>query len=106
MSDITIHIIDRDQKKHSLIVPIDMNMNLMEACKSYEFPVEGICGGMAMCASCQCYVLNDVLNTERNDDEEAMLSEAYHVKDNSRLGCQIHISEDLEGLEIEIAPEQ
>ena len=43
MSDITIHIIDRDQKKHSLIVPIDMNMNLMEACKSYEFPVEGIC---------------------------------------------------------------
>jgi len=66
----------------------------------------GICGGMAMCASCQCYVLNDVLKTERNDDEEAMLADAYHVKYNSRLGCQIHISEDLEGLEIEIAPEQ
>jgi 2Fe-2S ferredoxin len=61
---------------------------------------------MAMCASCQCYLLNDVLKTERNDDEEAMLADAYHVKDNSRLGCQIHISEDLEGLEIEIAPEQ
>jgi 2Fe-2S ferredoxin len=61
---------------------------------------------MAMCASCQCYVLNDVLKTERNDEEEAMLADAYHVKDNSRLGCQIHISEDLEGLEIEIAPEQ
>jgi ferredoxin len=39
-------------------------------------------------------------------EEEAMLWEAYHVKDNSRLGCQIHITEDLEGLEIEIAPEQ
>jgi 2Fe-2S ferredoxin len=66
----------------------------------------GVCGGMAMCASCQCYLLNDVLKTERNDDEEAMLADAYHVKENSRLGCQIHISDDLEGLELEIAPEQ
>ena len=75
----------------------------------YELAEEGtigICGGMAMCASCQCYVLNDVLQTERNDDEEAMLTEAYHVKENSRLGCQIAISEELDGLTIEIAPEQ
>ena len=61
MSDIKIYIIDRDQKKHSLIVPTDMNMNLMEACKSYELPVEGICGGMAMCASCQVYVNSENL---------------------------------------------
>jgi 2Fe-2S ferredoxin len=61
---------------------------------------------MAMCASCQCYVLNSVLKTERNDDEEAMLSEAYHVQPNSRLGCQIPITEDIDGLELEIAHEQ
>ena len=86
-----------------------MNMNVMELIRSYELAEEGtvgICGGMAMCASCQCYLLNDVLKTERNDDEEAMLADAYHVKDNSRLGCQIHITEDLEGLRLEIAPEQ
>jgi 2Fe-2S ferredoxin len=35
-----------------------------------------------------------------------MLSEAYHVKPNSRLGCQIPITEDIDGLELEIAPEQ
>jgi 2Fe-2S ferredoxin len=95
--------------KHEVLAPTDMNMNVMEVIRSYELAEEGtvgICGGMAMCASCQCYLLNDVLKTERNDDEEAMLADAYHVKDNSRLGCQIHISEDLEGLEIEIAPEQ
>jgi len=34
-----------------------------------------------------------------------MLSEAFNVKPNSRLGCQIHITENLEGLEIELAPE-
>jgi 2Fe-2S ferredoxin len=34
-----------------------------------------------------------------------MLSEAFHLKPNSRLGCQIPITEDLDGLEFEIAPE-
>jgi ferredoxin len=107
--DITIFITDRNGVKHEVLAPTDMNMNVMELIRSYELAEEGtvgICGGMAMCASCQCYLLNNVLKTERNDDEEAMLSDAYHVKDNSRLGCQIHISEELEGLELEIAPEQ
>ena len=107
--DVTIYITDRNGVKHEVLAPTDMNMNVMELIRSYELAEEGtvgICGGMAMCASCQCYVLNDVLKTERNDDEEAMLADAYHVKENSRLGCQIHISEELEGLELEIAPEQ
>lgn len=107
--DVTLFITDRNGVKHEVLAPTDMNMNVMELIRSYELAEEGtvgICGGMAMCASCQCYLLNDVLKTERNDDEEAMLADAYHVKDNSRLGCQIHISEDLDGLEIEIAPEQ
>ena len=107
--DVTLFITDRNGVKHEVLAPTDMNMNVMELIRSYELAEEGtvgICGGMAMCASCQCYLLNDVLKTERNDDEEAMLADAYHVKDNSRLGCQLHISEDLEGLEIEIAPEQ
>ncbi len=107
--DVTIYITDRNGVKHEVLAPTDMNMNVMELIRSYELAEEGtvgICGGMAMCASCQCYLLNDVLKTERNDDEEAMLADAYHVKENSRLGCQIHISEELEGLELEIAPEQ
>lgn len=107
--DITLKITDRNGVLHEVEAPTDMNLNLMEVIRMYELAEEGtigICGGMAMCASCQCYVLNDVLTTQRNDDEEAMLSEAYHVKENSRLGCQIAISDDLQGLEIEIAPEQ
>jgi 2Fe-2S ferredoxin len=61
---------------------------------------------MAMCASCQCYVLNDIEIPEKGDDEEAMLSEAFNVKPNSRLGCQINITEKLEGLAIALAPEE
>ena len=83
-----------------------MNLNLMEVCRSYNLPVDGVCGGMAMCASCQVYIHTDKHFGERNDDEEAMLDEAYHVKSNSRLGCQIPISNELEGLEFELAPEE
>jgi|TARA_B110000914_G_scaffold5058_1_gene4275 ferredoxin len=104
LRDITIHIIDRDGKKHSLIAPTDMNMNIMELCKSYDLPVEGICGGMAMCASCQVYVESDTL-IEKNSQEEAMLSEAFYVKSNSRLGCQIQINKNLDGVQFELAPE-
>lgn len=106
--DVTIKITDREGALHEVQAPTDMNMNIMELVRAYELAPEGtigVCGGMAMCASCQCYVLNDVDLPEMGDDEEAMLSEAFFVKSNSRLGCQIHITEELDGLEIELAPE-
>ncbi len=103
--DIKITLIDRSGVSHQLQAPTDMAMNLMEVCKAYELPVEGTCGGMAMCASCQCYVLSDHPLSEKSSDEEAMLSEAFHVQENSRLGCQISIEKKLEGLKVELAPE-
>lgn len=108
MSDITIKITDREGVTHTVQAPTDMNMNLMEVVRAYELAPEGtigICGGMAMCASCQCYVLSKHNLPEMSADEDAMLAEAFNVKPNSRLGCQIHISENLEGLEVELAPE-
>jgi 2Fe-2S ferredoxin len=74
----------------------------------YELAADGtvgICGCMAMCASCQCYILNEVPLPEKSDDESAMLSEAFNVKENSRLGCQIVITEAIDGLALAIAPE-
>lgn len=106
MADITISVIDRVGVEHILDAPIDMNMNLMEVCKAYELPVEGTCGGMALCASCQCYILSNHHLDERSDDEEAMLAEAFNVRESSRLGCQINITAELEGLQIELAPEE
>ena len=107
--DILIKITDREGTVHEVQAPTDMNLNIMELVRMYELAPEGtigICGGMAMCASCQCYVLNDIEIPEKGDDEEAMLSEAFNVKPNSRLGCQIHITEQLEGLAIALAPEE
>ena len=103
--DVKITVIDREGVAHPLDAPTDMAMNIMEVCKAFELPVDGICGGMAMCASCQLYVLSDHELVEKSPDEEAMLSEALHVKKNSRLGCQIPVDEKLEGLKVELAPE-
>ncbi|MDP5082373.1 MAG: 2Fe-2S iron-sulfur cluster-binding protein [Winogradskyella sp.] len=108
MQDVTIHITDRDGKKHQVLAPTDMAMNLMEVVRSYELAPEGtigVCGGMAMCASCQCYINSKHVLNVMEDEEEAMLSEAFNVRDNSRLSCQIPISEALNELEIELAPE-
>lgn len=104
--DIKINLTDRDGNQHELLAPTDMGMNLMEVCKAYELPVEGTCGGMALCASCQCYVHSDHPLPEISEDEEAMLAEAFFVKDNSRLACQIRIHKELEGLRVELAPEE
>ncbi len=107
-NDITLKITDRDGVTHEVIAPTDMNMNLMEVVRSYELAPEGtigICGGMAMCASCQCYVLSDHELPEMEDAEDAMLAEAFYVEDNSRLGCQLQITPELDGLEVQLAPE-
>ena len=106
--DIKITIVDRDGVSHTIDAPTDMAMNLMEVVRAYELAPEGtigICGGMAMCASCQCYVNSNHKLPEMQDDEEAMLSEAFYVKDNSRLGCQIQMTLEMDGLEVELAPE-
>lgn len=105
MSDITVTIIDREGVSHELVAPTDMSMNVMELCKSYELPVKGECGGMAMCATCQCYLESDTELAEQSDDELDMLDQAFFVKPNSRLGCQIPITDSIDGIVLRLAPE-
>ena len=104
MNEISVTIIDREGKSHGLIAPTDMNMNIMEICKSYELPVLGECGGMAMCATCQCYLESNHVLAEQNDSELDMLDQAFFVKPNSRLGCQIQITEEIDGIILRLAP--
>mgnify|MGYP000256455998 FL=1 len=106
--DITLKITDREGVLHEILAPTDMAMNLMEVVRSYELAPEGtigVCGGMAMCASCKCYVKTDHELPEMGQDEDMMLAEAFYVEDNSRLGCQIQITQKMDGLEVELAPE-
>lgn len=103
MGVIKVTVIDRQGEKHELEAPTDMNMNMMELCKSYELPVEGVCGGMAMCASCHMYVESDHELPEASADEEDMLDQAFFVESNSRLGCQLHLADNMDGLIVRLA---
>ena len=103
--DIQITVVDRVGETHLLVAPTDMNMNLMEVCKSYDLPVKGTCGGMAMCASCHCYINSNHALKEASKDEEDMLDQAFFVEDNSRLGCQIYMTPALNGLRVTLAVE-
>jgi ferredoxin len=106
MSDhiIRITIIDREGQLHEVDAPTDMNMNVMELCKSAELPVEGTCGGMALCASCHVYIESDHELNVQSAEEDDMLDQAFFVKQNSRLGCQIRLNDELEGLVVRLAP--
>lgn len=102
---ITITVIDRQGVPHQLEAPTDMNMNLMEVCKAHELPVKGTCGGMALCSTCHVYVLSDHDLPDMSEDEENMLDQAFFVENNSRLGCQLPMTPDLQDLEVQLAPE-
>lgn len=101
---VKITVIDREGESKELDAPTDMNMNLMELCKAYELPVEGTCGGMALCSTCHCYVQTEHELPQATEDEEDMLDQAFFVEDNSRLGCQIRLTDDLDGLVVKLAP--
>ena len=106
-AEVNLKITDRNGVLFEVEAPTDMNMSLMEVIRAYAIAEDGeigVCGGMAMCGSCQCYIMSDTPLPEISPEEEAMLFENSYTKENSRLGCQIPITEDLEGLEVILAP--
>lgn len=102
--NISLTIIDREEKEHIIDVPLGIDLNIMEVSKASELPVEGTCGGMALCSTCHVYVLSNHELPEMSIEEEDMLDQAFFVEANSRLGCQLKITKALEGIRLKLAP--
>ena len=100
-----IRVIDRDGNKHEL--EGDSNSTLMEILRDADLDIEAACGGCCACATCHVYINDQWLEkiSPKDDDEESMLDQAFDVKNTSRLSCQISLSEELDGIELEIAKE-
>ncbi|MCY4419424.1 MAG: 2Fe-2S iron-sulfur cluster-binding protein [Cytophagales bacterium] len=103
---IQVFVQDRQGKEHILEGPTDLGLNLMDLCKIHELPMAGTCGGVALCASCQCYVVSGHVLPPKGVEEENMLSEAFHVRQESRLACQIRLNSQIHGLRVIMAPEE
>ncbi|MFZ1748883.1 MAG: ferredoxin [Saprospiraceae bacterium] len=89
---------------HSLLVPNDVGINLMELLKSEAYDsIEGTCGGMALCATCHIRVKSSIPTlAEPSNDELDMLESLPAIYENSRLGCQIKLNDKVQQLTIEI----
>ena len=97
------YIEQRSGKEYTVETPPDVS--LMEAAKRNGVPgIDGDCGGSCTCATCHVYV--DPLWTERvgerSEMEAATTEIAENVQDNSRLACQVTITEALDGLVVRI----
>ena len=70
--------------------------------------IDADCGGSCACATCHVYVKEDWLDKlpSKEDGEEDMLDMAYEPKQNSRLSCQLIVSDELDGLEVTIPEKQ
>ncbi len=104
MNEITINVIDESGKKHKLRTPLEMGLNLMDVLRSHDL-VEGACGGMALCATCHCYIESKHELFNQEDEELAMLDQLFSVDEaKSRLACQIPITESIDNIIVKIAP--
>jgi len=86
-----------------------LGITLMEAARQND--VRGVvaqCGGACACATCHVYIDPAWLAKlePREDMEEGMLEAAWEPRDNSRLSCQIHITADLDGLQVTVPERQ
>ncbi|NQV93842.1 MAG: 2Fe-2S iron-sulfur cluster binding domain-containing protein [Sphingomonadales bacterium] len=102
-----ITVFDLDGKQHILLG--NSGDALMEPLRD-EGLVEATCGGAASCGTCHIYLGADWLEKcgERTEDEGYMLEgleEHVEVKSVSRLACQITITDDMDGMTMDIAPQ-
>lgn len=97
-----INIYTPDKVRHSVEVPV--GRSILDACRKALLPMEGLCGGELDCSTCHVVVDPDWLNrlAAASDDEEDMLDLIPTLTPSSRLGCQIRMSEALDGLTVEI----
>ncbi|MDI1328513.1 MAG: 2Fe-2S iron-sulfur cluster-binding protein [Brevundimonas sp.] len=96
------------QNGESLTLEAQPGRRLMEVLRDGGTTVEGTCGGACSCGSCHVYVEEAWLAelTEPKDEEREMIEaigEVIEVRPNSRLACQIQMSDALDGLALTIA---
>lgn len=100
--DITIYVEEADGNFRTVEAPTDMGLSLMEVLKASEYPIAATCGGMALCASCHIEVLEGQDFMEASDAELDMLDTLPVVSDSSRLACQMHLNDEMDGLRIRL----
>ena len=102
-----ITYITSDNEIHK--IDVQNGLTVMEGAVQNDIPgIDADCGGGMACATCHVYVKEEWLDKlpKKEDGEEDMLDMAFEPKKNSRLSCQLVVSDDLDGLTVDIPSKQ
>ena len=102
-----ITYITHDNKNHT--IDVQNGLTVMEGAVQNDIPgIDADCGGGMACATCHVYVKEDWFDkiNKKSEGEDDMLDQAYEPKKNSRLSCQIIVSDDLDGLVVDMPEKQ
>lgn len=81
--------------------------NILTVAKAHNIDLEGACEGTLACSTCHVYIDEAYLSKmpEKQMEEEDMLEQAQSpVQENSRLGCQIELTKEMDGMKITLPP--
>ena len=102
-----ITYIEHNGKNHT--IDVKNGLSVMEGAVQNNIPgIDADCGGSMACATCHVYVKEEWFNKlpKKEDGEEDMLDMAFEPKKNSRLSCQILVSDELNGLIVNLPEKQ
>ena len=105
MAKITYHT--HDSKTHT--IDVQNGLTVMEGAVQNDIPgIDADCGGSMACATCHVYVKDEWYDKldEKSEGEDDMIDQAYEPKKNSRLSCQITVSDKIEGLVVHLPEKQ
>ena len=94
--------IDREGQRHEVDAPV--GLSVLEIAHRNKIDLEGACEGSLACSTCHVIVVDDDFDrlAEPTEDEEDMLDLAFGLTQTSRLGCQIIMSDELDGLTVSL----
>ena len=102
-----ITYITHDNQNHT--IEVQNGLSVMEGAVQNDIPgIDADCGGGMACATCHVYVKEEWFDkiSAKEDGEEDMLDMAFEPKKNSRLSCQIIVTDELDGLTVNIPSKQ
>jgi 2Fe-2S ferredoxin len=95
-----------DRTGRQLEVNAEVGSPLMYTLRVLPDSVDAICGGMCSCGTCHVYIAHDWTGRlpPPAEDELELLEELDNTREGSRLSCQVRFTDELDGLELEVAP--
>ena len=96
-------IIYKDNQGNSKTIEVEKGLSVMEGAIQNNIPgIDADCGGSMACATCHVYVEEKWLNKlpKAEEGEVDMIDMAFEPKKNSRLSCQLIVSDEMDGLEV------